>query len=418
MKKVFLYIFTVLLCISLSSCDGFEPARELSLLKEEYTEILQFFYPPTSEEASQTANLAENAKRAFPTLIRERHTELITSPYNKAVDTNAVSSVGITGKLTMFDSERVASDNDKLGYTVLSLGDNNSLDSIGGILEDSLITYNIQYKASTAPEGDVFAIEYAGFSCSDGYCFNPDVTVTLYVSAEKPAKYEKQGNNIVYITFDDGPSDKNTPKILDILDTYGVKAAFFTTGNAIEKYPEDARSVVERGHILACHSVTHDYKKIYASVSALENEVREWESIVEGAGISLDSIGQRMFRFPGGSVGSYFDSAQSAEMKKALENMGYMIYDWNVVTNDSILYMAPEDTRSYDYLSETFADTLQLCLNENSGKENAPIIILMHETVDETPDLLPWILEYLIENGYSFGDLRDIGSSWTFSDRN
>ena len=41
----------------------------------------------------------------------------------------------------------------------------------------------------------------------------------------------------------------------------------------------------------------------------------------------------------------------------------------------------------------------------------------MHETVDETVELLPWMLEYLISEGYTFGDLGNMSKSWTFADR-
>ena len=185
----------------------------------------------------------------------------------------------------------------------------------------------------------------------------------------------------------------------------------------MEKYPDSAREIVERGHIFGCHSRTHDYKKIYASTDALAEEVDEWEKISAAAGIKKEEIGQLTFRFPGGSVGSYFDDAQAEDMKKMLADKGYFVYDWNVVTNDSILYMAPDGTRSYDYLSDTFRETLRLCINENKGKSGAPVIILMHETVDETVELLPWMLEYLISEGYTFGDLGNMGKSWTFADR-
>lgn len=414
MKKVYLlyYILALALTLTLSSCS-----RELTLLSSEWSEIAQFFTPPSSDEEFPLAAEAGKTAKSSPVLIQTRHAELLPSPYNKSVDVNAVTSVGNTDKLAVFDKDRIASNAEKFGYTNVSFGENLSLDSVSGILEDARVLYNIEYKNNSAPAGDVFAMEYAGFSCSDGYFINPDVIATLYVSSEKPAKTAQSGDNLVYITFDDGPTEKNTTRLLEILDTYGVKAAFFTTGDAVEKYPDSAREIVERGHIFGCHSRTHDYKKIYASTDALAEEVDEWEKISETAGITKEDIGQLTFRFPGGSVGSYFDGAQAEDMKKMLADKGYFVYDWNVVTNDSILYMAPDGTRSYDYLSDTFRETLRLCINENKGKSGAPVIILMHETVDDTVELLPWMLEYLISEGYTFGDLGNMGKSWTFADR-
>ncbi len=412
MKKGIISILSIgLLCLSLSSCADFE------LLRAEFGEITEFLNPPMSDEPSVYVSEAAKGQSSAPILLDIRHAELIPSVYADEVNAGAVAVVGCTGELTLFDGGRAASEEEKYGYTEVSFGGERTLDAVSGILEDARIPYTIEYCECPAPSGEVYAIEYAGFSCADGYCINPDVTVTLHVSEEKKAVTASEGDNLVYITFDDGPSGENTSRLLDVLDTYGVKAAFFTTGNAIEKYPESARAIVERGHIFGCHSVSHDYKKIYASVSALEEEVNEWERIAEAAGITKEAIGRHTFRFPGGSVGSYFSVDEANSMKAMLEGKGYRIYDWNVVTNDSVLYLAPDGTRSYDYLRDTFLDTLRLCLNENSGKAGAPIIILMHETVDETADLLPWVLEYLTSEGYTFGDLADMEGSWTFADR-
>jgi peptidoglycan-N-acetylglucosamine deacetylase len=57
-------------------------------------------------------------------------------------------------------------------------------------------------------------------------------------------------------TFDDGPSP-STINILDILDTYNVKASFFMVGENISAYPEIAREVVRRGHLIGSHGFTH-----------------------------------------------------------------------------------------------------------------------------------------------------------------
>lgn len=415
MKKVLIYTLALVLAmLTFTSCSFSE---ELSLLSQEFDNITEFFLPPMSDSESKYPVRAVYTLKSSPLLGSATHAEIVSSPFNPSVSPKTVSSVGITARLTTYDSTRVATEDEKNAYTIVKQPTDRSLSAFTKLLDEAHISYDTVYRENTAPSGEVFAIEYAGFSCSDGYFLNPSVSVTLYVSAEKRADSAKNSENLVYITFDDGPSDKNTTKLLDILDTYGVKAAFFTMGNAVEKYPSSAREIVERGHIFACHSVTHDYKKIYASTSALEEEITEWESIVENAGISVGSIGQLMFRFPGGSVGNYFTKAEAQDMKSMLERRGYLVYDWNVVTNDSILYMAPEDTYSYDYMRDSFTESLNLCLNENKSKQNAPIIVLMHETVDETVDLLPWVLEYFISGGYTFGDLRDLGVSWTFSDR-
>ena len=50
------------------------------------------------------------------------------------------------------------------------------------------------------------------------------------------------------LTFDDGPHPEHTPKLLEIMEKYGVKATFFLTGTQLEKHPDIAARVAEKGH--------------------------------------------------------------------------------------------------------------------------------------------------------------------------
>jgi peptidoglycan/xylan/chitin deacetylase (PgdA/CDA1 family) len=61
----------------------------------------------------------------------------------------------------------------------------------------------------------------------------------------------------VALTFDDGPHPVYTPAVLDELDRLGVKATFFVVGERVERHPQLARSIVERGHAIANHTYTH-----------------------------------------------------------------------------------------------------------------------------------------------------------------
>ncbi len=63
-------------------------------------------------------------------------------------------------------------------------------------------------------------------------------------------------DKIIALTFDDGPTE-NTAAILDKLDELNVVATFFVCGNNIEERPEDAKAIVEAGHVLGNHSFSH-----------------------------------------------------------------------------------------------------------------------------------------------------------------
>ncbi len=268
-------------------------------------------------------------------------------------------------------------------------------------LTDAGAAYTVEYAYSTKKANTVLAVTYAGFSDENGYYINPAVTTVLTVSGNKLETVPYDGTNRVYITFDDGPT-AYTDDILDTLGQLGVPATFFTLGSSVEKYPETARRITEDGHLLASHGATHDYEKIYASANALLQDVQKWEEITEKHG-ALPDREDRYFRFPGGSVGSYFGSAQRQTMIEGLHDMGYRVYDWNILSNDGLLFMRPEGMDSYTYWKESFLDTWENC---PSGTR----IILLHDSTPETADLLAWMIYEIADRGYTFGtlDMLDI----------
>lgn len=80
-----------------------------------------------------------------------------------------------------------------------------------------------------------------------------------------------QAEKRVALTFDDGPNPPYTLQILDILSRHDVEATFFLIGKNVEKYPEVAREIVERGHRVGNHSFTHpDLLKMNAEQIAWE----------------------------------------------------------------------------------------------------------------------------------------------------
>lgn len=388
------------------------------LCRSEYGDILEFFngsYIPTGDHGVlPTAETAEADHANPPTLRSVAHTELIESVWNKASDGLKIYNSGDpeTAYVTRTDP---LTDAEKYGYTRIERPDDMNLAEVMALFAAEGIVPTLEYRTNPAPSGDVFAISYAGVSDPDVFYVNPSVGVKLYVSSKKIASTETDTtkNNIVYLTYDDGPTASHTTQLLDILDSYGVKATFFLTGEAILKYSDSAEEIALRGHGFGCHSVSHNYKKIYASAESLERELVEWESIVDSVGITLP---HRMFRYPGGSVGSYFTPYEEKQMSAMIEDHGYLIFDWNVVTNDALLYMREDGENTYDYIKENFISTLETALAENEGKEGAPIIILMHETVEETVNLTPWLIEYLVNRGFTFGELADMGASWTFAE--
>ena len=64
-------------------------------------------------------------------------------------------------------------------------------------------------------------------------------------------------NKTVYLTFDDGPTEKVTRKILEVLKNEKVKASFFCVGKNVEKYPDLFACIKAEGHAVGNHTNTH-----------------------------------------------------------------------------------------------------------------------------------------------------------------
>jgi cellulose synthase/poly-beta-1,6-N-acetylglucosamine synthase-like glycosyltransferase/peptidoglycan/xylan/chitin deacetylase (PgdA/CDA1 family) len=90
-------------------------------------------------------------------------------------------------------------------------------------------------------------------------------------SAPTVIRRGKVPSKTVVLTFDDGPHESYTPKILDILKEEGVKAAFFVVGSRVEREPELFKRVVAEGHEIGNHSFSHpDLGKISEGKADLE----------------------------------------------------------------------------------------------------------------------------------------------------
>lgn len=400
-----------------SSCSLPTPVadvkNELETVLSERDEIMEFFREDSgnSTKPSEYVKPLSPDERGEPTCVSEERTVIFPTYYNSADKLSTVSL--IYGTAPLYSPGESAEEGEFFGYSYVESFAGYDVSDVAAAFTGAGIECDIVLRQNPAPEGEVFAVTYTGREAANGLYAVPGTRATLYVSDKKKAASGKS-ENLIYLTFDDGPDGENTEKLLDILDKYGVKAAFFETGNAIEENPALPSEVLERRHTVGCHSVTHNYEKLYASVESLCAEVREWEEILSDAlgGELPESV--KKFRFPGGSVGRYFDDYTRSVMLSALADMGYTVYDWDALTNDAVLYLREDGVGAADYIKENFVSTLEAALRENAETPDEPIVILMHETVDETVRYLPWMLEYLIKRGFSFGDPANLTESHTF----
>lgn len=199
-----------------------------------------------------------------------------------------------------------------------------------------------------------------------------------------------------YLTFDDGPTENITPKVLDVLRRYNVKATFFEVGSLIEANRDMARRVYEEGHLIANHSDGHNYEKLYASTDTFINEINKCYETIKSVGDGEEPF--RLVRFPGGSYKSDADSYSPVKQdcKVALKDNGFYYCDWNALNGDA------------EGKKKNAQELLDYMKRNLDGEDN--VVVLMHDaaTKQATVDALPSIIEYFMSEGYTFHRLDDI----------
>ncbi len=192
---------------------------------------------------------------------------------------------------------------------------------------------------------------------------------------------EKNGK-VIYLTFDDGPASY-TDEILDILKKYNIKATFFVT-NQFSSYQNLIKREYEEGHTVAVHTYSHNYKDIYSSI---DNYILDFDNMNQ---IIYEQTGEysKIFRFPGGSSNtiSKFNKGIMTELSKTMNELGYLYFDWNV---DSM------DTSTKD--PKEIANNVIKELDKNDYS-----IVLMHDIKKANIESVDIIINYGLENGYTF----------------
>lgn len=209
---------------------------------------------------------------------------------------------------------------------------------------------------------------------------------------------------LVFLTFDDGPSTNVTPKILDILEKNDVNATFFYYPNgSLEGRAEIVKRTVENGNVIAIHTSSHNYSKLYPK------RIADVDAIVEDAQKAISSIRAILgedwttgvYRFPGGSfswTGTKTAKAQMRNAKNALSGIGLEYLDWNAMSGDS-------DQDNKDKSPEGLVKYTIQTTKEAAGHV---IVVLMHDAghVTNGPKALQGIIDYYKGAGYEFGVLK------------
>lgn len=198
--------------------------------------------------------------------------------------------------------------------------------------------------------------------------------------------YKPDGRKVAYLTFDDGPSANNTPKILDILKKYNIKATFFVIGQSAEQNSGLVKREISEGHVVGNHTYTHNMSYIYSNPDTLVGDFNKCDAVLKS--ILGNDYNLKLVRFPGGSFG-----AKLAPFREAVQKAGYHYIDWNDLTGDAEHNNVP--------VSNLIAE-LQKYTTQNH------VVILMHDAPAKatTVQALPQVIDYLKSKGYVFDTLK------------
>ena len=122
---------------------------------------------------------------------------------------------------------------------------------------------------------------------------------------------------VLYLTFDDGPNEFCTPKVLDLLAHHQVPATFFVVAETLKRNLSVGRSIVDHGHSIGNHSLDHKYRHFFTHNSYLMGWIGRARNLIE-QGLQVKTIG---FRSPLG--------IRTPDMGIALRKLQYPWVHWN-----------------------------------------------------------------------------------------
>jgi peptidoglycan/xylan/chitin deacetylase (PgdA/CDA1 family) len=132
-----------------------------------------------------------------------------------------------------------------------------------------------------------------------------------------------RGTKQLALTYDDGPNDPHTLRLLEVLAKYDVRATFFLIGRYVRQRPEIAREVVKAGHVVGNHTFTHPLLTL-KNVAEVRQELSDCRSALQ------DAIGEHsnLFRPPfGGRRPAVLRVARELGLEPVMWNVTG--YDWN-----------------------------------------------------------------------------------------
>ena len=187
---------------------------------------------------------------------------------------------------------------------------------------------------------------------------------------------------VLYLTFDAGFENGNTPIILDALKKHSAPATFFVVGTYIESNPDLIKRMEKEGHIVGNHTYHHPDMTKLSSLSAFEKELKDVENAYNNV------TGKEMTKYYRPPQGKYNEN--NLQMAKEL---GYHTFFWSLAYVDWQENNQPTKEEAFD----------KLLTRVHPGA-----IVLLHSTSKTNGELLDELLTKWEEMGYQFKSLDTI----------
>lgn len=206
-------------------------------------------------------------------------------------------------------------------------------------------------------------------------------------SIEELKKYDAyyaqdtQDKNI-YLTFDAGYENGNTPAILDALKKHHAPATFFVVGNFISENPDLIKRMVAEGHTVGNHTMTHPDMSRISTQETFQKELSQVEDLYKNI------TGKDMVKFYRPPQGIY--STLNLSMAKEL---GYHTFFWSLAYVDWYQDKQPDPEEAMTKLT---------------SRIHPGAIVLLHSTSSTNAKILDELLTKWEEMGYSFKPLQDL----------
>ncbi len=203
---------------------------------------------------------------------------------------------------------------------------------------------------------------------------------------EELAKYdafyaEDTSDKVLYLTFDCGFENGNTPAILDALKKHNAKGTFFIVGNYLTTSPDLVKRMVEEGHIVGNHSYHHPDMTSMGKED-FSAELGELETLYE------QTIGTPMMKYYRPPQGKY--SENSLQIAK---DLGYKTFFWSLAYVDWNQDSQPTHEEAFDKLL---------------SRVHPGAVVLLHNTSKTNGEIMDELLTKWEEMGYTFKSLDEL----------